>query len=190
MDSFVSKLGERLLKPVDLVVRGADVRVDARRVRPIFQNFAHLVRNAIDHGIEPSELRGAKPARARLELIIAETAHSWTFCLNDDGAGIDRQALCEKAVRSGARSQAQVDAMSESEQLELVFLDGLSTKELATEISGRGVGLAAVRAAVLDLGGRVEVRSEPGRGAGFLLVVPKPPSGEEPAGSTSAQFAA
>jgi two-component system chemotaxis sensor kinase CheA len=172
-ESFAQKLGERLCKPVDLVVDGAETLVDSRRVRPILQNLAHLIRNAVDHGIEPRELRGDKPTRARLELAIGETATDWFFCLSDDGGGIDREALCRKAVASGARTQREIDAMGAREQLDLIFLDGLSTKDQATDISGRGVGLAAVQAAVCAVGGSVSVVSNRGLGTSFEVRVPK-----------------
>jgi len=185
MGVFVERLAERLDKQVSFQVVGADTNVDPETVQPILNNLSHLIRNALDHGIEASWERGDKPERGSVELRFGETTEGWTIDLVDDGRGVQTDALVDNAVERGVIGRAEADALSESERLELIFVDGLSSRREATTVSGRGVGMSAVRAAVHDQGGRLSFRSTPGEGTTVSMCLPFPMV-ESPAAAASA----
>jgi two-component system chemotaxis sensor kinase CheA len=165
-------LGARLGKPgIDVKVDSGGLRLDAPRWSRFWSAFAHGIRNAVDHGIEAPEVRAArgKGDAGRLTLRASQTGSDVVIELHDDGGGIRWDKVAERARSLGAPSATRAD-------LELaIFQDGLSTGEEVTEVSGRGVGLGALRAACLDLGGRVEVQSKPGEGTTFRFRVPCDP---------------
>lgn len=155
-------LAERLGKgELDIQVEASpDVRFQAEHWAPFWASFVHVVRNALDHGIEPAQTRVAagKPARAKLRLV-ATSAPGWlSIEISDDGRGIDWVAVGKKAAERGLPS------LSEKDLVAALFHDGLSTAETINQISGRGVGMAAVRDAASSLGGVVTVASTPGAG--------------------------
>jgi two-component system, chemotaxis family, sensor kinase CheA len=173
---YVEKLAERLEKSVDFRLVGGAQLVDARAMRPIFRNLSHLLRNAVDHGIEVPEERDGKPARGRVEVSIVDQGSDWAVAVEDDGRGIDPDRLAEVAVEKGFIDAESVRAMTRDEKARLVFLDAFSTTSIATDVSGRGMGMSAVKAAVEELGGTVAVQSTPGHGSRIVLVVPKAPA--------------
>ncbi len=150
-------------------VEDGGVEVPPERWGPVWAAFGHAVRNAVDHGIEPEERRVAvgKPAYGRLWLTTSLEGGEVVVRVRDDGGGIDWSAVAAKAEARG------LPHSSRDELVEALFADGLSTREVATDVSGRGVGMAALRAAVTDLGGRVEVVSRPGQGTTLELHVPQ-----------------
>lgn len=171
---FVSKLAERLEKSVEFEGHGLDIMVDAPTLQPIFQNLTHLVRNAVDHGIESADERGDKPEEGKVSLRLRDEATQWVFEMSDDGRGIDTEQLVRRSLEKGIVEASSVQAMSESERLELMFLDGVSTALETTELSGRGVGMSVVRTAVEGVGGTITPSSQPGQGTTFEIRVPKP----------------
>jgi chemotaxis protein histidine kinase CheA/CheY-like chemotaxis protein len=138
----------------------------------ISEPILHLVRNAVDHGIEPAGERGDKPASATL--VLAAEAHGATVVVRveDDGTGLDPQALRESAVARGLVAREAAERMTDDEALELAFLHGLSTRTEVSELSGRGVGLDVVRRRVEAIGGTARVRSAQGVGTAVVLTVP------------------
>jgi two-component system chemotaxis sensor kinase CheA len=132
----------------------------------------HLVRNAIDHGIEPPEQRGGKPPIGRLRIAIARSLKQLRIEIADDGAGIDTGRLLARAIEQGVLDASAASLLSESEKLRLVLAPGLSTAETVSETSGRGVGAGAVRDAVEAVGGSLHVESARGRGTTFVLELP------------------
>ena len=174
-------VAERLGKPAP------EVRIDAARVRlpagewsEFWASFAHVVGNAVDHGLEAPEEREAagKPAAGRLELTAALEGAGWRVALRDDGRGIDWAGVREAAREAGLPHGT-------SEELEAaLFGDGVTTRQSATETSGRGMGLAAARESCRSRGGHVTVWSEPGKGTRFTFHFPstrgngKPPAQE------------
>lgn len=161
-------VAERLGKSsVEIVVDAGDVRLDPATWGPFWGAFPHVVRNAVDHGIEDADERlfANKAGPGTIVLRASRTEVDDVIEIEDDGRGIDWEALEERARSLGIAIPAEREA--------LLFVDGLSTKTEVTHVSGRGVGLGACRAAVLALGGSVEVTSLPGVGTGIRFRVPK-----------------
>lgn len=173
LEAFVGRLAARLGKDVDVTVVGADTLVEPERMGPVFRNLTHLLRNAVDHGIEPPEDRLGKPPRGHIEIEISSGEDTFEIAVTDDGRGIDTDRLGREAVSRGVVSEAELGVMTREQRLELVFLDGISSAEVATDISGRGVGMAAIRGAVRTCGGQLSVQSHPGQGTRFSVRVPK-----------------
>ncbi|MFT3924646.1 MAG: response regulator [Myxococcales bacterium] len=161
-------------KRVRVEVRDAEVYVDGRVLERLGEPLLHLVRNAIDHGMETPAAREAlgKPATATLRLSAEQVANTIQVTVEDDGGGVDLKAVRERALRNGIVSPEQAETLPEEALIRLIFRPGFSTRDAATDISGRGVGLDAVARTLSDLGGSVRVESEPGKGTRFVLVVP------------------
>jgi two-component system chemotaxis sensor kinase CheA len=173
VEDFSQKLAARLGKSVELELNGADVHVDVETVGPVFQVVSHLLRNAVDHGIEgPAERRG-KPPSGRIGLDLAETPSEYVLRCSDDGRGIDTDLLGRRAVELGFAPAETIARMDERTKLELVFVEGLSCAAVTTSISGRGVGMSAVREAVKRVGGQIDVESARGLGTRFTVTIPK-----------------
>lgn len=188
LEDFAARLAERLGKRATFVVTGDQVLVDAELMRPVLQSLPHLVRNALDHGIEPPGTRDGKPRDGRVEVVIASDAQGYRVVVSDDGRGIDLPTLRRRAVEKGMMT-AEVVAALPDDGIDLIYLDGLSAAEVTTSISGRGVGMSAVRAAAHAAGGTLSVETAPGRGTTFTIRVPGHPvdpgsvNGPSPGGS-------
>lgn len=167
------RLAARLGKSVDVVVDGGDVLLDLEFLRPIIRSLPHLVRNAVDHGIEPPSARqqSGKVAIATLTFAASVDDTGWHIGISDDGGGIRRGAVIAKARELGLVG-ADADERDDALINRLIFADAVSTAEETTEISGRGVGLPALRAAVTACGGSIAVRSS-GAGTAFTIDVPR-----------------
>lgn len=170
-----SQLAARRDKRVSMVVEGSDVRIPAHCTHAL-GTVVHLVRNAIDHGIETVAERGDKSPMAKLRIAVTRTPSILRVEVSDDGRGLDADRLARRAVELGLIDVGASATMSESEKQRLVFSRGLSTVDTVTDSSGRGVGACAVWEAVESVGGRVHVRSERGLGASFVLELPIAPS--------------
>lgn len=171
---LVRDTARRLGKPVELHLSGGETEADKDILDILGEPLLHLVRNGLDHGIEPPERRRAagKPEVAALRVQAFQDSGGVVVEVSDDGAGIDAAAVRRKAVATGALTAEQAAALTEAEALRLIFLPGLSTSDSVSDLSGRGVGMDAVRGAVERAGGRVEVSSTPGVGTRFRLVLP------------------
>ncbi len=174
LDTFAARLADRVGKSVELAVTGGDTLLDDVTMRPVMQTVVHLIRNAIDHGIEAPEARGAKGSMGALTVSIERTPDSYVISVSDDGAGIDVVRLGRRALEKGIVTEAMLLAMSDVDKRALIFHDGVSTADAVTNISGRGVGMCAVLSAVHAVGGRVGVTSELGSGTTIRLQVPRP----------------
>lgn len=150
--------------------RGADTELDRGVLRQLSDSLLHLVRNAVDHGIEsPAErVAAGKPPQATLRLHAMQLGSEVIIAVTDDGRGIDVRRVAERAAAQGIETEGMTDA----DILQLTFAAGLSTTAFVTDVSGRGVGLDVVRSNVEAARGRVEVRSDPGSGAEFRVIVP------------------
>ena len=161
-------------KSVRFQVHGAEVELDKTLLAEITGPLEHILRNAVDHGLESSadRVRRGKSDQGSVTLRASLDGHRAVLRISDDGRGLDPERIRTKAVELGRYSSAQVDEMSDAEVFELIFQPGFTTAEEVSEISGRGVGLDAVRAAVTKLGGSVSIESELGQGASFVIGLP------------------
>jgi two-component system, chemotaxis family, sensor kinase CheA len=161
-------------KQIDFIVEGKDTELDRSVIEEIGDPLLHLIRNGVDHGIETPEdrLAAGKPAVGRLKLSAQHADSFIVIALQDDGKGIDVDAVKRKAVERGVISQEQADRMSDQEAVQLIFAPGLSTAEKLSDVSGRGVGMDVVRANVEKINGSVEVETRKGNGTTFTIRLP------------------
>ena len=162
-------------KSVDFSVRGEEVELDKRILEKMVSPLTHLLRNAIDHGIELPQVRLAagKEAQAQVEIAVSRTRGGYVeIRIKDDGGGIDAKQLRDKAVAQGLMTQNDAAGLSHDAAVALIFNSGLSTSEILTEISGRGLGMAIVKQDVERLGGHLHVETTLGQGTCFKLHLP------------------
>ncbi|MBI1684975.1 chemotaxis protein CheA [Caulobacter hibisci] len=171
---LVREIAATLGKPAALEIEGGEVEVDKAVVDGLFEPLLHLLRNALDHGVERPEARTAagKPAQALVRLSARTVGDQAVIEVVDDGAGVDPARVRDRAVARGLIDATSAEAMSDAALVDLIFLPGFSTAETVSSVSGRGVGMDAVRAAVTRLGGRVEIDSRPGLGTTVRLALP------------------
>ncbi|HKR24143.1 MAG TPA: Hpt domain-containing protein, partial [Allosphingosinicella sp.] len=171
---LVRDLSADLGKQVRLQVDGGDVELDREMIEMIRDPLTHIVRNAIDHGIEPPDERAAagKPAVGHLKVSARQAGNQILIEAADDGRGIDGDALVRKARTAGILSAEQAASLSPGQKTALVFAPGLSTAGEVTAISGRGVGMDVVRANIERIGGVVDVDSRPSQGVRLAIRVP------------------
>ncbi len=170
----VREMAAALHKDVELVIEDGSIEADKDVVESLFEPLTHLLRNAIDHGVEPPQARLAqgKPARGRITVSARQVGGEMRIQVRDDGKGIDPDGLRASARERGLLAPERLQALSDQEALELIFLPGFSTATRVTSLSGRGVGMDAVRVAVARLGGKVTVESRVGSGTVTELAVP------------------
>jgi two-component system chemotaxis sensor kinase CheA len=161
-------------KQVRIDMDGADTELDKTIIEAIKDPLTHLVRNAVDHGIESPEQRkkAGKPLEGRLSLRAFHEGGQVNIEISDDGAGIDVDRVKRKAVEHGTITSDHAGRMSEREGLNLIFLPGLSTAERVTNVSGRGVGMDVVKTNIEKIGGMVDVQSTAGRGTTLKIKIP------------------
>jgi two-component system chemotaxis sensor kinase CheA len=170
----VRDLSHKLGKEVDFDVEGAEVELDRTVIDGLGDPLTHLVRNAVDHGLETASVRLAagKSPRGKLLLVARRERDKVLVDVTDDGRGFDAKSLRDRAVTLGLVSAEKAAQLDDQQSFELAFLPGLSTREDATDVSGRGVGLDAVKAAVEQLGGKISLRSSPQKGSRFTMELP------------------
>ncbi len=168
---MVRDLARQQGKKIEFVVEGGDTKADKRILEEIKDPLLHLIRNAVDHGIETPEERAiyGKSETATIILRGYQSGSSIGIELVDDGRGLDLESISNTAIRREVKTPAQIAAMNESEILSLIFASGFSTRTEVTELSGRGVGLDVVRANVEKLKGSIQVTSTPGNGCKFQV---------------------
>jgi two-component system chemotaxis sensor kinase CheA len=176
---MVRDLAQEAGKEAVLQIVGGDTELDKRVLEQIKDPLIHLLRNAIEHGIESPEHRVAlgKPSRGAIVLTVEQLGEEVVICVSDDGAGLDldaiRQAVARQAsVQSSSKGEISAQALTEAELAEIIFKVGISTSPIVTDVSGRGVGLDVVRRNVEALHGRVDIDWTPGEGASFTLTLP------------------
>ena len=171
---MVRDLARKLGKKVEFVMEGLDTELDRTVLDEISDPLVHLVRNAVDHGIEsPEERRSAgKSETGRIRLAAWREKNNIIIELEDDGRGLDVEKIKQKAIEKGLITTAEAETLSEDEIKMLIFAPGFSTKDEATEISGRGVGMDVVKTTVERLGGRVRVTSKKGEGTKIRIHLP------------------
>jgi two-component system chemotaxis sensor kinase CheA len=171
---IVRDVAKQQNKDIGLELSGQNTDLDKSILDALAEPLAHLVRNAADHGIESAAERQAagKPARGTIHLDSYHEGDQVVIEVSDDGRGLDRQKIVDRTIERGILTAEEASRLSESAAFHLIFTPGLSTSEEITEISGRGVGLDVVQAALSNLKGAIELESDPGKGTKFRLLVP------------------
>ncbi len=171
---IVRSMARDLGKEVDLQIFGEETELDRSVVDEIGDPLIHLIRNAMDHGLEMPEQRLAagKPRVGTLVLSAVHEGNQIIISIKDDGNGIDTDRVARKALEKGLVSEEQLAAMSQRELFDLIFLPGFSTKDKANDLSGRGVGMDVVKTNIKKLNGIIEIKSEKGQGSEFILRLP------------------
>ena len=170
----VRDLARKLNKKVQLVVEGEDTELDRSIIDKLEDPLIHLVRNALDHGIEPPEERVqmGKPETGTVRLFAYHEGDHIIVGIEDDGRGMDPEKIKKKALEKGLISPEQAAQMTDRETYELIFLPGFSTAEKVSDVSGRGVGMDVVASTIHSLRGTIEITSELGKGTTILLKLP------------------
>lgn len=168
---------EKLEKEMnDITVLGDDVFIDADKYRPFTKSLTNIFRNIADHAIEPPDERIDKGKNVKGSVtckLVEQEPNNFVFSIQDDGRGIDFARVREKALEKGLYSPEELAQFSPQKLLELVLLDNFSTKDSVTAISGRGMGLSAVKAEIEQIGGKMEIDTEPGAGTKFVFRLPQ-----------------
>lgn len=170
----VRDLARSLEKEINLELRGEDTDLDKNLVEALADPLVHLVRNAVDHGIEMPDIREAngKPRTGHVVLGAAQEGDHILLTIADDGAGMDADVLRQKAVEKGMMDEEYAQRLSESECYALIFAPGFSMKQEISDISGRGVGMDVVKTSISKLNGVIEIDSELGKGTTLSIKVP------------------
>jgi two-component system chemotaxis sensor kinase CheA len=171
---MVRDLSQKLGKQVRLELHGEETELDKSVADEIGDPLVHLVRNAIDHGIEqPAErLQKGKPGEGVLRILASQEGNSIVIRIQDDGRGIPVDKVKAKALAKGLASEAELATMEAREIVNMIFLPGFSTAEKVTDVSGRGVGMDVVRTNIRKINGSVEVESEAGKGSQIIIKLP------------------
>jgi len=173
---MVRKYAKEAGKEIDLQLTGEETELDKLMIEDLADPLMHLIRNAIDHGIEPTEVRRerGKPERGIVKLSAFPRGNHVVVTVEDDGAGMDPRTLLAKAVEKGAIAPEHgLDPERDRKEiLDLIFLPGFTTRETVTEISGRGVGMDVVKRNVSKLSGMIDIETEAGTGTTFTLTLP------------------
>jgi two-component system chemotaxis sensor kinase CheA len=171
---LVRDLSRKSGKEVELIMEGEETELDKSVVEVIGDPLVHLIRNSVDHGIEPEEIRREqnKSLKGSVWLRAYYKGNSVAIEVEDDGKGIDPEKMREVAVRKGILTPDEVKNLDERESMELIFAPGFSSAEVITDISGRGVGMDVVRTNIKNLKGSINIISEVGKGTKFILSLP------------------
>jgi two-component system chemotaxis sensor kinase CheA len=167
-------LARQLGKDVELVLSGEETELDKTMIEDLNDPLVHLVRNAVDHGIETGEERQAanKPAKAIVTLSASQVGDHIFIEIADDGKGMRPDLIREKAVEKGIIDQETANGLDDRQSLHLIFLPGFSTKDQISSVSGRGVGMDVVKTNISKLNGKIDVISMPGQGSTFTISLP------------------
>ena len=171
---IVRDLSRDLNKEVELLIYGEETEVDKSVIESIHDPLVHLIRNAIDHGIETPQERKAvgKPEKGKVILRAEHEGNFIVITVEDDGRGIDPERVRRKAVEKKIITEQEASSISDRDALNLIFLPGFSTASKVTNVSGRGVGLDVVKANITKLNGMIDVQSTLGQGTKFILKLP------------------
>jgi two-component system chemotaxis sensor kinase CheA len=171
---LVRDLARDLGRDVQIKLEGGEVEIDKTILEGLSDPLTHMVRNAVDHGIEPAAERTAagKPSTGTVLLQASHQAGQVVIEISDDGKGLAAEKIAASALAKGAVTREQLQAMSEREKMALIFLPGVSTAQKVSDVSGRGVGMDVVKTNLDRLGGKIEIDSAPGRGSRFRIKLP------------------
>ncbi|MDG0809509.1 chemotaxis protein CheA [Cohnella rhizosphaerae] len=171
---MIRDLSRDLGKELELVMEGQDTELDRTLIEEIADPLIHLIRNAVDHGLELPEVRerAGKSRQGILRIKAAHEDNQVVIYVEDDGAGIDPAKMRSSAVGKGIISQEEADALGDREAIDLIFRPGFSTAQRVSDVSGRGVGMDIVASHIEKLNGMIDIRSELGRGTSFKIKLP------------------
>ncbi|MEW5851962.1 MAG: chemotaxis protein CheA [Myxococcota bacterium] len=174
LSRLARKTSREVGKDVQFITRGEDTELDKLLMEQLSDPLIHLVRNAVDHGIEPKEarLKAGKPELGTITVSAQPRGHHVLISVEDDGGGLDEVNIRRTALERGLVTEERVGSLSRRELWNLIFLPGFSTRRETTDLSGRGVGMDVVRTNISRLSGMIEIDSNPGRGTRFTLTVP------------------
>ncbi|MDR0379484.1 MAG: chemotaxis protein CheA [Candidatus Accumulibacter sp.] len=167
-------LARQLGKDVELALIGEETEVDKTMIEDLADPLIHLVRNAVDHGVEPPEDRQAegKPTKSIVRLEARQEGDHIVLIIADDGRGMSPEFIRAKAIEKGLIREEDANMLDDRQSLNLIFLPGFSTMAQASAVSGRGVGMDVVKTNIQKLNGTIDIRSEPGKGTVFLISLP------------------
>jgi len=174
LSRVVRRISREAGKEVRLTISGAETELDKLIVEELSDPLMHIIRNSIDHGIEPAAKRRAagKPEIGTISINAQQKGNHVVIEVRDDGAGFDEVRILQTALTRGLLDKAQAQELSRRELLNMVFLPGFSTRELANEISGRGVGMDVVKTNIGKLSGIIDLQSAPGKGTQLTITLP------------------
>ncbi len=174
LDRIVRQISREVNKVIQLVITGSETEIDKLIVEELSDPLMHMIRNSIDHGIEPAEQREAvgKPSIGTIALNAFQKGNHVMLEIEDDGRGIDGEGVLRKAVQLGRVTAEEASELSRSDVLGLIFLPGVSTREAAGDISGRGVGMDIVKTNISRMGGVIDISSEVGIGTKMTITLP------------------
>ena len=167
-------LARQLGKDVELALVGEETEVDKTMIEDLADPLVHLVRNAVDHGVESAEerLAAGKPSKSVVRLEARQEGDHIVLIIADDGRGMSPERIRAKAIEKGIIREEEANTLDDRQSLNLIFLPGFSTMSQASAVSGRGVGMDVVKTNIQKLNGSVEIRSEPGKGSVFIISLP------------------
>lgn len=173
MTRLVRDLSRKFDRPVNFIVSGQDTEMDKNVIEQISDPLVHILRNSLDHGIEPKDVRRAagKPEVGTVQLSARYEGSEIWISIKDDGAGLNRDKILAKAAKNGLL-KSEAATISDKEAYAFIFEPGFSTSEVVSEVSGRGVGLDVVKKNLEKIRGKVEIKTEPGQGTEFILTIP------------------
>ncbi|MBA3032695.1 MAG: chemotaxis protein CheA [Gammaproteobacteria bacterium] len=167
-------LARNLGKDVELLLVGEETEIDKTMIEDLSDPIIHLIRNAVDHGVESTQerLAAGKPEKSQVRLEARQEGDHIVLIVADDGKGMNAERLRAKALEKGIITDEEANSMDERQSFNLVFLPGFSTMEVASDVSGRGVGMDVVRTNIQKLNGSIEIKSSPGKGTSFVISLP------------------
>ena len=160
----MNKISFSLKKELDFEIKGDPIYLDKKETSIIKESLIHIIQNSSDHGIEK---------KGKIEIDISDNGKSFDILISDDGKGMDYEYIYKKALEKGLIKLEDTEDFNKDDSLKLIFLPGFSTKTLATEFSGRGVGMDVVKNNIKNLGGFIEIDSDLGKGTKFKIEIPK-----------------
>lgn len=171
---MVRDLAHHIGKEIDFAIEGKETELDRTLIEEISDPLIHILRNAVDHGIESPEerVKAGKPAKGRLLLKAAHQENQIVISIRDDGRGIDPRKIKQSSIAKGFVTEEEASRMTDKELMFLIFKSGVSTAERVTDLSGRGVGMDIVRAHIEKLNGLIDIDSSPGEGTIFTIKLP------------------
>lgn len=167
-------LARQLGKDIELALVGEETEVDKTMIEDLADPLVHLVRNAVDHGVESAQerLAAGKPSKSIIRLEARQEGDHIVLIIADDGRGMSPERIRSKAIEKGIIKEEEANTLDDRQSLNLIFLPGFSTMAQASAVSGRGVGMDVVKTNIQKLNGSVEIRSEPGKGSVFIISLP------------------